>query len=88
MTVINTTSFTRNETLYLDYVPGMRVQGGYAQQVVDTLQNGRKLAVAGVELPPYGSVVLTLEPGEPEARSLRLCSGRPGPDHSLCQGCL
>ncbi len=45
----------------------MRVQGGYAQQVVDTLQNGRKLAVAGVELPPYGSVVLTLEPGEPEA---------------------
>ena len=67
VTVINTTSFTRNETLYLDYVPGMRVQGGYAQQVVDTLQNGRKLAVAGVELPPYGSVVLTLEPGEPES---------------------
>lgn len=63
-TVVNTTSFVRKETVYLDYVPGMRVQGDYAQQVVETLKGGKKLAVAGVEVPAYGSVVLTLEPGE------------------------
>ncbi len=64
VTVMNPTSFTRRDVVYLDYIPGMRVQGGYAQQVVDTLKNGKKLAVAGVEVPAYGSVVLTLEPGE------------------------
>ena len=76
VTVINTTSFERCDTVYLDYVPGMRVQGGYAQQVVDTIQNGRKLAVAGVKLPPYGSTVLTLEPGEPEGSTAFTLDGQ------------
>lgn len=64
VTVVNPTSFARHEVIYLDYVPGMRVQGDYAQQVVDTLRGGKKLAVDGVEIPPYSSVVLTLEAGE------------------------
>lgn len=76
ITVINTTSVARCDTVYLDYVPGMRVQGGYAQQVVDTLQNGRKLAVAGVKLPSYGSTVLTLKPGEPEGSSAFALDGQ------------
>jgi alpha-mannosidase len=76
ITVVNPTSFTRRDVLYLDYVPGMRVRGDYPQQITDTLQEGRKLAVAGVEIPPYGSVVLTLEPGTLDGRSPFGISGR------------
>ena len=76
ITVINPTSFPRNEVIYIDYVPGMRVKGDYLQQITDTLQDGRKLAVAGVEIPPYGSVVLTLEPGSLDGRSPFGISGR------------
>ena len=76
ITVINPTSFARNDVLYLDYLPGMRVKGGYPQQITDTLQDGRKLAVAGVEIPAYGSVVLTMEPGTIDGRSPFGISGR------------
>ena len=76
ITVINPTSFLRNEVIYIDYVPGMRVKGDYLQQITDTLQDGRKLAVSGVEIPPYGSVVLTLEPGSLDGRSPFGISGR------------
>ena len=76
VTVINPTSFARSDVLYLDYVPGMKVRGNYPQQITETLEGGKKLAVAGVELPPYGSVVLTLEPGEPDGRSPFGISGR------------
>lgn len=76
VTVINPTSFARNDVIYLDYVPGMRVRGDYPQQITDTLQDGRKLAVAGVEIPAYGSVVLTMEPGALDGRSPFGISGR------------
>lgn len=70
ITVINPTSMTRNDVIYIDCAEGMRVSGGYKQQVTDTLKNGRKLAVSGVEIPAYASVVLTLEKGEVEEKSV------------------
>ena len=76
VTVANPTSFIRSDVLYLDYREGMRIAGGYPQQITETLTGGRKLAVAGVELPPYGSVVLEWEPGDPDDRSPFGINGR------------
>ncbi len=76
VTVVNPTSFTRNDVLYLEYREGMRIAGEYPQQVTETLKGGRRLAVAGVELPPYGSVVLKWEKGEADKRSPFGVNGR------------
>lgn len=64
ITVLNTLSFDRNDVLYLDVEPGLKVEGDYAQQIVEDVEGHRKLAVAGVTIPAFGSVVLTLVPGE------------------------
>lgn len=76
VTVANPTSFARKDVIYLEYREGMRVAGGYPQQITETLSGGKRLAVAGVELPPYGSVVLELEPGEIPERSPFGINGR------------
>lgn len=64
ITVVNPTSFTRNDVIYIDYVDGLMVAGGYKQQIITKLCGAKKLAVAGVVIEPYASVVLTLEEGE------------------------
>ena len=76
VTVANPTSFARKDVIYLEYREGMRVAGGYPQQITETLSGGKRLAVDGVELPPYGSVVLELEPGEIPERSPFGINGR------------
>ena len=65
ITVSNTTSFDREDVIYLDVPAGWRVAGGYPQQRVNRLNEGEQLAVAGVKIPPLSSVTLTLEPGDP-----------------------
>ncbi len=76
VTVANPTSFARKDVIYLEYREGMRVAGVYPQQITETLSGGKRLAVDGVELPPYGSVVLELEPGEIPERSPFGINGR------------
>lgn len=63
ISVMNTLSFARRDVIYLDYEEGLIVEGGYRQQVVETLDGTKKLAVAGVELPPYAAVTLKLVSG-------------------------
>lgn len=63
LTLINTTSFEKNEVIYLDYQEGYIVAGDYKQQVVQDLKGNKKLAVAGIVIPPYGSQVVRLIPG-------------------------
>ena len=76
VTVVNPTSFLRNDVIYLEPREGMRIAGGYPQQFTETLAGGKKLAVTGVTLPPYGSVVLEWEEGIPDERSPFGVSGR------------
>ncbi len=76
VTVINPTSFVRKDVIYLDPREGMRIAGGYPQQMTETLSGGKKLAVAGVVLPPYSSVVLEWEEGAVDSRSPFGISGR------------
>ena len=76
VTVVNPTSFLRNDVIYLEPREGMRIAGGYPQQFTETLVGGKKLAVTGVTLPPYGSVVLEWEEGIPDERSPFGVSGR------------
>ncbi|MGL4736490.1 MAG: alpha-mannosidase, partial [Cellulosilyticaceae bacterium] len=64
LTLINTTSFEKDEVIYLDYQEGLIVAGDYKQQVVEDLKGNKKLAVAGIVIPPYGSKVITLVAGE------------------------
>lgn len=59
VTVVNTLSFPRSDVLYLPF-EGRYVKGGYRQQVVTDLDGCRKLAVQGVTIPPFGSIVLEL----------------------------
>ncbi len=63
ISVMNTLSFARSDVIYLDYEEGLVVEGDYPQQVVSTLDGTKKLAVAGVLLPAYGTVTLRLAPG-------------------------
>lgn len=64
VTAINTLSFERNDVLYLDYEEGYVAEGGYRQQIITDLEGKKKLAVAGVTIPAFGSSVLRLVPGE------------------------
>lgn len=70
ISIINTLSFDRKETLYLDVEPGYIVKGVYAQQRVTGLDGKEKLAVSGVQLPAFGSVALELVPGAPSEESV------------------
>lgn len=64
ITVANTLSFDRNDVLYLDAQQGMRVEGNYKQQMICDIEGHCKLAVAGVTIPAFGSVVLEMKPGK------------------------
>lgn len=68
VTVVNTLSFPRCDVLYLPF-EGMYVEGGYRQQVIEDLGGNQKLAVLGVTIPAFGSVVLTMTEGHVEGES-------------------
>ncbi len=59
ITVVNTLSFPRDDVLYLPF-DGAYVAGDCRQQVVETLDGRKELAVAGIRIPQFGSTVLTL----------------------------
>ncbi|MBJ6364297.1 alpha-mannosidase [Paenibacillus sp. GCM10012307] len=69
VSVINTLSFTRRDTVYLDIEGDQKVEGAYAQQVFEDLQGNRKLALSGLEIPAFSSVSLKLTDGKPEGES-------------------
>lgn len=66
VSVINTLPFERNDVVYLPYdgaliegdAAGSADNGGYRQQVITDLNGEKKLAVAGISIPSYASVVL------------------------------
>lgn len=59
VTLVNTLSFDRSDVQYLPF-DGRYVKGGYRQQVVKDMDGGSRLAVSGVTIPAFGSVVLEL----------------------------
>lgn len=67
ITLVNTLSFDRRDVVYLPF-EGYFVSGGFPQQVIRDLEGNRKLAVQGLEIPAFGSLVLTMTrdvtPGE------------------------
>jgi alpha-mannosidase len=62
VSVANTLSFDRDDVLYLDYMDGYIVEGNYKQQIVTDLGGNKKLAVMGVVIPAFSSVILELTP--------------------------
>lgn len=64
ITVYNTMSFDRQDVIYLPYREGYRICGGVRQQVTENVNGEKKLAVAGIRIPAYGSVTLEWEKGE------------------------
>ncbi len=68
ITLHNTLSFDRCDTVYLPVKTGMRITGGYAQQRFTDLEGREMLAVAGVALPALGSKVLAWEAGESKTK--------------------
>ena len=67
MTLVNTLSFDREDVLYLPF-DGRYVAGDVVQQVVELPDGSRRLAVAGVKIPAFGSTVLALTDAAPAAR--------------------
>jgi alpha-mannosidase len=73
VSVANTLSFDRNDVIYIDYMDGYIVKGDYKQQVVTDLSGNKKLAVMGVVIPAFSSVVLELTPSNvPESSVFEL----------------
>lgn len=64
ITVYNTTSFDRQDVIYLPYREGYRIRGEARQQITENVDGEKKLAVAGIRIPAYGSVTLEWEKGE------------------------
>ncbi len=64
VTLFNTLSFERRDTVYLPARPGMRIAGGYPQQQYSDLEGVKMLAVSGAVLPAFGSLTLRWEKGE------------------------
>lgn len=69
VSVINTLSFDRKDVVYLDADGDRKVEGAYAQQLFEDLHGNRKLAIAGLAIPAFGSVSLKLADGAPEGTS-------------------
>lgn len=63
ISVTNTLSFDRCDTLYLDVPEGMIIQGNYAQQRVTDVEGRSLLAVSGVTLGAMETKLLTIVPG-------------------------
>ena len=68
-TIINTLSFERNDVCYLEDMQEKVLQGEYKQQRIVDLDGEEKLAVSGVKVPAFASVVVDLESGEPKKES-------------------
>ena len=49
--------------------------GQYRQQVVEDMDGNRKLAVMGIKIPAFGSVMLTMEEGAQQSGSVFTLSG-------------
>lgn len=75
ISVINTLSFERNDVIYIDYKEGLIVDGDYKQQVITDLDGNKKLAVYGVTIPAFSSIVLNLIKGEVDNKSEFVCDG-------------
>lgn len=75
ITIVNTLSFSRSDVLYLPF-EGRYVKGGYRQQVITDRDGNRKLAVAGVTVPAFGSRVLELTEEYQEEKSVFSSEGR------------
>lgn len=73
VTVVNTLSFDRSDVIYLPF-EGCYVDGDVRQQVIETLDGARKLAVSGVTVPAFGSLVLPMKEEVPEEESA-FCAG-------------
>lgn len=69
ISVTNTLSFDRDDTLYLTVPVGHCVAGSMPQQWVTDVAGKESLAVSGIRIPAMGTVELTLVPGEPAAES-------------------
>ncbi|MCL6456526.1 MAG: hypothetical protein K6T85_00830, partial [Gorillibacterium sp.] len=65
LSVVNTLSFERRDTVYLPMVDDWMVAGEQEQQVFEDLQGNRRLAVAGLTIPAFSSVALRLQKGIP-----------------------
>jgi alpha-mannosidase len=63
VTLFNTLSFERRDTLYLTARDGMRISGGYHQQRFTDLEGRDMLAVSGAVLPAFGSLTFRWEKG-------------------------
>ncbi len=77
ITVVNTLSFERSDVVYIPF-EGYYVEGGYKQQVVKDRDGNAKLAVMGVKIPAFGSVVLNLTKDYAEEKSAFSVSGEKG----------
>ena len=75
ISIINTLSFERNDVVYIDYKDGIIVEGNYKQQVISDTNGNKKLAVYGVTIPAFSSVVLNLIKGEVDNKSEFVCDG-------------
>jgi len=69
VSVVNTLSFDRDDVLYLDCIDGFIVEGDYKQQVITDIRGNKKLAVMGVVMPAFSSIVLELVPGTSQSAS-------------------
>lgn len=64
ISLVNTTSFDRCDTVYLPHREGWHIRGNYPQQITQTINGEQKLAVCGVKVSAYGAATLTWEKGE------------------------
>lgn len=69
VSVVNTLSFERKDTIYLDYTEGYLAEGEYKQQVTTDLKGSKKLAVTGAVIPAFSSVSFRLVKGTPGTES-------------------
>jgi alpha-mannosidase len=75
VSVINTLSFARQDVIYLDYLEGYIVKGDYRQQIITDIHGEQKLAVSGITIPAFASVVLELVPGVIDAKTVFCLEG-------------
>lgn len=69
ISVVNTLSFERKDTIYVDYKDGYMFAGDYKQQIITDLHGNKKLAVLGAAIPAFSSAAFSLVMGTPETKS-------------------
>lgn len=70
VSLLNTLSFERADVVYIDYLDGYVVEGDYKQQVITDIHGNRKLAIYGIVIPAFSSVVLKLVAGTASTESV------------------